>query len=84
MYAVGIDISKGKSTVAVVTTEGEIVVKPFEIFHNVEGLNKLLNVVQKYPKNEIRFLMEATSYYHYPLLFSLLEKDYWICVENAC
>lgn len=83
MYAVGIDISKGKSTVAVVTTEGEIVVKPFEIFHNVEGLNKLLNVVQKYPKNEIRFLMEATSHYHYPLLFSLLEKDYWICVENA-
>ena len=40
-YGVGIDISKGKSTVAILSVEGEIIEEPFEITHNIEGLNLL-------------------------------------------
>lgn len=37
-YGVGIDISKGKSTVAILSVEGEIIEEPFEIMHNINGL----------------------------------------------
>ena len=83
MYAVGIDISKGKSTISIITTEGEIIEKPFEINHDQEGFNILLSKVERYKKDEIKFLMEATGHYHLPLLNSLVEHDYFVCVENA-
>ena len=83
MYAVGIDVSKGKSTISIITTEGELVEKPFEINHNQEGFNILLSKVEGLKKEEIKFLLEATGHYHLPLLNSLLEKDYFVCVENA-
>ena len=83
MYAVGIDVSKGKSTISIVTTEGEIIEKPFEIKHDQEGFDTLLSKVKSFKKKEIKFLMEATGHYHLPLLNSLIEKDYFVCVENA-
>ena len=83
MYAVGIDVSKGKSTISIVTTEGEIIEEPFEINHDQEGFDILLSKVKNYKKEEIKFLMEATGHYHLPLLNSLIEKDYFVCVENA-
>lgn len=83
MYAIGIDVSKGKSTVAIVSTEGNLLVKPFEIIHNDKGIKEILKEIEKYPKEEVRILMEATSYYHYPILQPLIDKNYWVCVENA-
>lgn len=83
MYAVGIDVSKGKSTVAIISIDGKLLVKPFEVIHNNKGIEELLKQIEKYPKEEIRFLMEATSHYHYPILQPLINKNYWVCVENA-
>lgn len=83
MYAVGIDISKGKSTISIVTTEGEVIEEPFEINHDQEGIDMLLSKIKKYKKDEIKFLMEATGHYHLPILNTLIEKDYFVCVENA-
>ena len=83
MYAVGIDVSKGKSTIAIITTEGEVIEKPFEINHDQEGIDFLLSKISNYDKNEIKFLMEATGHYHMPILNSLIKNDYFVCVENA-
>lgn len=83
MYAVGIDVSKGKSTISIITTDGEIIEEPFEINHNNEGFKTLLLKIENYKKEEIRFLMEATGHYHLPLLNALIEKGYFVCVENA-
>ena len=83
MYAVGIDVSKGKSTIAIITLDGEVIEKPFEINHDQEGIDNLLLKVEKYKKDEIKFFMEATGHYHLPLLNSLIEKEYFVCVENA-
>lgn len=43
MNAVGIDVSKGKSTVAVIQPFGVIVAEPFDVFHtdSVEKICKL-------------------------------------------
>ena len=40
-YGVGIDVSKGKSTVAILSVEGEIIEEPFEITHDIDGLGYL-------------------------------------------
>lgn len=83
MYAVGIDVSKGKSTISIITTEGEVIEEAFEISHDQSGFEKLISKVKNIDKKEIKFLMEATGHYHLPLLNSLLEKEYTVCVENA-
>lgn len=83
MYAVGIDVSKGKSTISIITIDGEVIEEPFEILHDQEGFDTLLSKIKNYKKEEIKFLMEATGHYHLPLLNSLIERDYFVCVENA-
>lgn len=46
MNAVGIDVSKGKSTVAVLRPFGEIVAEPFDVIHNDDDLNSLINRIK--------------------------------------
>ena len=44
MNAVGIDVSKGKSMVAIMRPFGEIVSAPFEIKHTASGINSLVEL----------------------------------------
>lgn len=83
MYAVGIDVSKGKSTVAIVDNTSQVISEPFEIFHDFDGFNFLLLKLSQFDKNDIKILMEATGHYHLPLLNFLIENDFFVCVENA-
>ena len=82
-YGVGIDISKGKSTVAILSVEGEIIEEPFEIIHNNEGLTLLEEKMKKIPKEDLKIVMEETGTYHLPVLVYLLDKDYFVIAENA-
>ncbi len=82
-YGVGIDISKGKSTIVILSVEGEIIEKPFEINHNIEGLNLLEEKMRKIPKEDIKIVMEATGTYHLSVLGYLLDKNYFALAENA-
>lgn len=82
MYAVGIDISKNKSTVAIIK-DGEIFAKPFSINHTDDGINFLISKISNINPNDIKFIMEATGIYHFPLLFKLLDLKYFVSVENA-
>ncbi len=82
-YGVGIDVSKGKSTVAILTIEGEIIEDAFEIKHDIDGLNILEEKIKKLPKEEVRIVMEETGIYHLPILGYLLEKEYFVIAENA-
>ena len=49
MNAVGIDVSKGKSTVAVLRPFGEIVAEPFDVVHECSDLNKLADFIKSLP-----------------------------------
>ena len=51
MYAVGIDISKGKSTISIITLNGEVIEEPFEITHDQEGFNIILSKMKNYRKD---------------------------------
>lgn len=46
MNAVGIDVSKGKSTVAVLRSFGKIVAEPFDIVHNDDDLKNLIKRIK--------------------------------------
>ena len=46
MNAVGIDVSKGKSMVAVMRPFGEVVATPFEVLHSENDLRKLADVLK--------------------------------------
>ena len=82
-YGVGIDVSKGKSTIAVLSLEGEVIEVPFEIEHTKEGLNFLNEILKKYPKENLKIVMEDTGTYHLPILGYLIDKDYFVVTENA-
>ena len=81
MISVGIDVSKGKSTVCILKPYGEIVCSPFEVLHvekELEGLDDLLRKLD----GEIRVVMEATGIYHLPMMTFLEEKGYFVSVVN--
>lgn len=82
-YSIGIDVSKGKSTIAIIDASEKLQEKVFEIQHNQYGVEQLKEHLNKYMDGEIRIIMEATSHYHFPLLFSLQESGYFVCVANA-
>lgn len=67
MISVGIDVSKGKSTVCILKPYGEIVQRPFEVMHTVEDLTALVKTIKQFSE-ETRVILEATGYYHLPIL----------------
>ena len=81
-YGVGIDVSKGKSTIAILSVEGEIIEEPFEITHDIDGLGFLECKLKKWPKEDLKIVMEETGTYHLPVLGYLLDKEYFVSAEN--
>ena len=82
-YGVGIDISKGKSTIAILSVVGEVIEKPFEISHDIDGLDLLKEKLKDIPKEDLKIVMEETGTYHLPVLGYLLDKEYFVVAENA-
>ena len=65
---VGIDVSKGKSTVSVLSVEGEIIEEPFEINHDLSNLNLLNKKLSTFSKEDLKIVLEQTGTYHLPIL----------------
>ena len=63
MNSVGIDISKGRSTIAVMRPFGEVVISPFEVRHTNSELSALARLLKSLD-GETRVVMEATGNYH--------------------
>ena len=80
--AVGIDVSKGKSTGAVRRPGGEIVMMPFVVLHTAEDLAELTNTLRSIG-GEIRVVMEHTGMYWRPIALALKEAGFFVSVVNA-
>ena len=74
MIAVGIDVSKSKSTVAILNGDGSIRAKPFDVHHVVDELQALVDYIKR-TSEPPTILMEPTSHYHYPLLKAFTEAE---------
>jgi len=82
MNAVGIDVSKGKSTVVVLRPFGEVVAVPYDVEHTATELKKLADFLKSLP-GETRVLMEYTGHYYEPVARYLHEEGIYVSVINA-
>jgi len=82
MNSVGIDVSKGKSTVAVMRPFGEVVAVPFEVNHTADELREFA-VYLKSLLGETRVVMEYTGRYFEPIARSLCEAGLFVTVVHA-
>ena len=82
MNSVGIDISKGRSTVAAMRPFGEIVISPFEVPHTASELSELAKLLKSLD-GETRVVMEATGNYHFPVVQALHDAGLYVSVVNA-
>ena len=82
MNAVGIDVSKGKSTVAVLRPFGEVAVSPFDVIHNDSDLKRLVDLIKALP-GESKVVMEYTGSYFEPIAQFLHNNGIFVSVVNA-
>lgn len=82
MISVGIDVSKGKSTVCIMKPYGEIVKSPYEVTHTKEDLATLVTFI-KSQEEEVWTLMEDTGHYHWPVLLFLYEQGVRVTCVNS-
>lgn len=83
MISIGIDVSKGKSTICMISLYGEVVQPPKEVVHTQTKLSELIERIKELKKDhDVRVVMEATGIYHLPVLVRLKEADMFVCVVN--
>lgn len=82
MYnAVGIDASKGKSTVTIIQPAGIVIRKPFDVLHTSSGLKSLTSYLLSL-EGETRAVIECTGRYHEPVVKALSEANIFIAPVN--
>ena len=82
MNSVGIDVSKGRSTVATMRPFGEVIISPFEVRHTDSELSELARRLKSLD-GETRVVMEATGNYHLPVAQALHDAGLYVSVVNA-
>ena len=81
MNAVGIDVSKGKSIVAVLRPFGEIVASPFDVSHSPKELSELVTLL-KTLDGDTKVVMEYTGNYYLPIALFLRNNGLFVSVVN--
>jgi transposase len=81
MISVGIDVSKGKSTVCIMKPYGEVIRSPYEVNHTIDELSELAVLLLHLDEN-VKVVMEVTGTYHLPILMYLKEKGIFVSVVN--
>ena len=82
MLAVGIDVSKSKSTAAILNQDGTIHTKPFEFHHSQPEMNAFIEYI-KAQNQLVTILMENTGHYHYPVMKAFEAAGQPVCLINA-
>jgi len=81
MNSVGIDVSKGTSTVMALRPMGEVALTPREVVHSAAGLERLgYDIISL--GEDTRVIMEATGRYHEPVAAALHEMGIYVCILN--
>lgn len=81
MNSVGIDVSKGKSTVAVMQPLGVVIAEPHDVAHTESELRELARFLRSLP-GETKVIMESTGHYNDPIADYLHEYGIFVTVIN--
>lgn len=77
-----IDVAKGKSMVTLVSSNGEVLINPYEVNHSIIDFTNLLNRIKKLKLDNISVIMESTGIYHRPIERFLVENNFKVFVIN--
>ena len=80
MVYIGIDIAKYKHFASVVSSDGEVIVKPFPFENSREGFMKLVEEIENFQDTIIG--LESTGHYAENLIYFLYERGYKIGLIN--
>lgn len=80
MVYIGIDIAKFKHFASVVSSDGEVIVKPFPFENSRQGFMKLIEEIENF--QDCLIGLESTGHYAENLIYFLYERGYNIGVIN--
>ena len=81
MFAVGVDVSNGRSTVAVLQSKTKVILKPFEVPHTPEALGRLVDKLNSLD-GETRVIMEHTGRYYESIAMFLDSAGFFVSALN--
>lgn len=81
MNAVGIDVSKGKSTVTIRSPGDVILMPPCDIPHTQTSINSLIGTIQNLER-ETKVCMEHTDRYYEPVATWLFDAGIFVSAVN--
>ena len=81
MFAVGVDVSNGRSMVAVLGAKRNVVVKPHEVSHTTEGFAELARKLSDL-EGEVRIVMEHTGRYYESFAMSMHHSGFFVSAVN--
>ena len=80
MVYIGIDIAKFKHFASVVSSDGEVIIKPFPFENSRQGFMKLVEEIENF--QDCLIGLESTGHYAENLIQFLYERNYSIAVIN--
>ena len=78
-----IDVAKGKSMVALISSSGEVLINAYEVNHYINDFNNLLEKINCFKLNNCSVIMESTGIYHRPIERFFLENNFNVYTINA-
>ena len=81
MFAVGVDVSNGRSTVAVLGGKRKVVIKPYEVAHTADGFANLAETLNALD-GKVRIVMEHTGRYYEPFAMSMYRAGFFVSAVN--
>ena len=82
MIYVGIDIAKLNHFASALSSEGEVLVEPFEFSNDNEGFCLLVSMLSSFRKDELIIGLESTAHYGNNLLLFLVPKGFKVALIN--
>ena len=82
MIYVGIDIAKLNHFASAISSEGEILIEPFQFCNDSDGFHLLLSKLESFDKSSLIIGLESTAHYGDNLVRYLVAENYKVCVLN--
>ena len=82
MIYAGIDIAKLNHFASAISSDGEVVLKPFKFTNDYDGFSKLKSSLDSFDPDQLIIGLESTAHYGNNLVEFLVNNNYKVCVIN--
>lgn len=82
MTYVGIDIAKLNHFASAISSDGEILIEPFQFSNDADGFQLLISKLDSFDKDSLIIGLESTAHYGDNLVRYLVASFYKVCVLN--